>query len=417
LVRAGENAAILTAPDAIAWLLNIRGADVPFFPVPLAFALIHSDARIELFVQPEKLNNGLQHHLGHDVVVSPVDCLGAALDRLGVRRETVRFDPDATPQWIASRLRKNGAVSVYGPDPCALPKAAKNPVEVAGVRAAHVRDGVALTRFLAWLAQNAPGGQVSEMRAADQLADYRSDGALYRGPSFPTISAAGDHAAIVHYRARCETNRPIVPGSLYLVDSGAQYLDGTTDVTRTIAIGQPTDEMRDRFTLVLKGHIALARAVFPSSTTGSQIDAVARLPLWRSGLDYDHGTGHGVGSYLSVHEGPQRLSKLPNRIALQPGMILSNEPGFYRPGHYGIRIENLVLVVPASAPPLAEVELLGFETLTLAPIDRSLIREEMLGDDESMWLNNYHAKVLACLVPLLDPAIADWLTSAAAPIA
>ena len=288
-------------------------------------------------------------------------------------------------------------------------------MELEGARNAHRRDGAALTRFLAWLAREAPGGNVDELAAADRLERYRRDSNLLRDLSFDTISGAGPNGAIVHYRVTPETNRRLEPGTLYLVDSGGQYPDGTTDVTRTVAIGPPTAEMRRRFTLVLKGHIALARARFPAGTTGSQLDTLARMALWADGLDYDHGTGHGVGSYLSVHEGPQRISKLPNSIALQPGMIVSNEPGYYRTGHYGIRIENLVAVREVDVDG-AERPMLGFETLTLAPIDRNLIGRDLLTAEEAAWVDGYHARVRERIGPLVDPETAAWLDVAAQPL-
>jgi Xaa-Pro aminopeptidase len=295
-----------------------------------------------------------------------------------------------------------------------LPKACKNSVEVDGTRAAHRRDGAALTRFLAWLMREAPKGGLSEIAASDRLEAFRREGEYFRDLSFPTISGAGSNGAIVHYRAMPETEKRLEPGTLYLLDSGAQYLDGTTDVTRTVAIGEPSPEMRDRFTRVLKGHIALALARFPKGTTGTQLDGFARRGLWQVGLDYDHGTGHGVGSYLGVHEGPQRISKAPSMQPLLPGMIVSNEPGYYKTGAYGIRIENLVLVQPSTGA--AEREMLGFETLTLAPIDRNLVDPSLLDDDEIAWLDAYHADVRETLTPLVDPTTAHWLAAATQPI-
>lgn len=407
-----QDAAFLAQPAAIAWLLNIRGGDLPYMPTPLAFAILHADARVELFLDPRKLTAAARMHLDDSVTVVPPDSLAAALDRLGTDRRTVRVDPEAAPEWVARRLRRAGATIAEAADPCALPKATKTPVEVRGIRAAHVRDGAALTRFLAWLPAAAASGTLTESAAADRLAAFRAPGAHFRGLSFPTISAAAGNGAIVHYRVSAATDRRLKPGSLYLVDSGAQYLDGTTDVTRTVAIGEPSAEMCERFTLVLKGHIALARARFPRGTTGSQIDVFARMAMWREGFDYDHGTGHGVGMYLGVHEGPQRISKLPSRVALQPGMVISNEPGYYKPGAYGIRIENLVTVKSAEQPEGAEIDLLEFETLTLAPIDRRLIVTALLGDDEVGWLDAYHARVRETLAPLLDAASAAWLSEA-----
>jgi Xaa-Pro aminopeptidase len=340
--------------------------------------------------------------------------LGPALDALAAEGGRVQVDPATAASWIFDRLKTAKADIHRAADPCLLPKACKNPVELDGTRTAHRRDGAALTRFLAWLADEAPQGARSEIAASDRLEAIRREGEHFRDLSFPTISGAGSNGAIVHYRAMPETEKRLEPGTLYLLDSGAQYLDGTTDVTRTVAIGEPSAEMRDRFTRVLKGHIALALARFPRGTTGTQLDAFARRALWQKGLDYDHGTGHGVGSYLGVHEGPQRISKAPNGQALLPGMIVSNEPGYYKTGAYGIRIENLVLVQPADGS--AEREMLGFETLTLAPIDRKLIDTSLLEDEEIAWLDAYHARVRETLTPLVDPATAHWLAAATAPI-
>ncbi len=408
--------AVLTAPDSIAWLLNLRGGDVPFAPLALTFAVLNADGTVDLFVDRRKLTPGVEKHLDKGVTIREPDAFGPALDRLGGARKTVRVDPGGAPAWVFDRLKKAGAKLSRGLDPCALPKARKNPVELNGIRAAHRRDGAALTRFLAWLAGAAPAGGVTEILAAERLEALRRQEGYFRGLSFPTISGAGANGAIVHYRVTEKTNRELEPGSLYLVDSGAQYLDGTTDVTRTVAIGEPTDEMRERFTRVLKGHIAIATARFPKGTTGSQLDTLARRALWEAGLDYDHGTGHGVGSYLCVHEGPQRVAKQPNRVALEPGMVVSNEPGYYKTGAYGIRIENLVTVTPAEAPEGAEKELLGFETLTLAPIDATLVEPALVSEAERAWLDAYHARVRETLSPLVDADTAAWLETATRPL-
>jgi Xaa-Pro aminopeptidase len=324
----------------------------------------------------------------------------------------VLVDPASAAAWIFSRLEEAKAQVRRGQDPCALPKACKNPVEIAGTRRAHRRDGVALTRFLAWL-QRQEG--IAEIAASDRLEAFRREGERFRELSFPTISGAGPNGAIVHYRATAQSERRLEPGSLYLVDSGAQYLDGTTDVTRTVAVGTPSAEMRDRFTRVLKGHVALARCAFPKGTTGSQLDVLARYHLWQAGLDFDHGTGHGVGFYLGVHEGPHRISKVPNAQPLLPGMIVSNEPGYYKTGAWGIRIENLELVVPAAIAG-AEREMLGFEALTLAPIDRALIDAALLAPEERAWIDRYHSRVREELSPLLDGDTARWLEGATAPL-
>ena len=414
LAEEGVSAAVLTMPESIAWLLNIRGGDVPHTPLPLCFAILRQDGSVTLFIDRRKLAPGLERHLGNEVTVMPPEALGPALDTLAAEGGRVQADPATAASWIFDRLAAAKADIHRAADPCLLPKACKNPTEIDGTRAAHRRDGAALTRFLAWLSREAPKGGLSEIAASDRLEAFRREGEHFRDLSFPTISGAGSNGAIVHYRATRETEKRLEPGCLYLLDSGAQYLDGTTDVTRTIAVGEPTHEMRDRFTRVLKGHIALALARFPKGTTGTQLDAFARRALWQQGLDYDHGTGHGVGSYLGVHEGPQRISKAPNGQALLPGMIVSNEPGYYKTGGYGIRIENLVLVQPADGT--AEREMLGFETLTLAPIDRSLIEPSLLDEDEIAWLDAYHARVRETLTPLVDADTARWLAAATQPI-
>ena len=414
LVRDGVDAVVLAAPDSIAWLLNVRGSDVAHTPVPLAFALVHRDASVDLFVDAAKLSPGLREHLGEGVRVLPPDGLGPALDHLGGAHRTVQVDASSTAAWILQRLA--GATVVRAADPCLLPKATKNDVELAGARSAHEKDGIALTRFFAWLAREGLTGRLTEISAAERLDAFRAEEPLFRDVSFPTISGAGPNGAIVHYRATPRTDRRIEPGMLYLVDSGAQYLDGTTDVTRTLAIGPPTPEQRDRFTRVLRGHVALAMARFPKGTTGSQLDALARAPLWDAALDFDHGTGHGVGSYLSVHEGPHRISKVGNTVALRPGMIVSNEPGYYKTGEYGIRIESLVVVVTLPTPTGGEVTLYGFETLTLAPIDRTLVEPDLLMPAELAWLDGYHARVREAISPKVDRDVAAWLADATRPL-
>jgi Xaa-Pro aminopeptidase len=407
------DAVALTAPDSIAWLLNIRGGDVPYTPLPLSFAILRADASVELFIDAAKLAPGTAAFLGSAVSVSPPEKFGAALENL--RDKCVQADPGSASAWVFDRLKAGGAAIHRAADPCVLVKACKNDVELDGTRTAHRRDGAALTRFLAWLASNAPKGGLREIAVSDRLEEFRRTGDHFRGLSFPTISGAGSNGAIVHYHASPASEKMLEPGSFYLVDSGAQYLDGTTDVTRTIAIGEPSAEMRDRFTRVLKGHIALAACRFPKGTTGSQLDALARHALWQVGLDYDHGTGHGVGSYLAVHEGPQRISKVANHQALLPGMIVSDEPGYYRTGAYGIRIENLVAVVSVEHE-AAERPLFGFETLTLAPIDRNAIEAALLSDEEINWLDAYHTRVRETLTPLVDTATAAWLAQATEPL-
>jgi Xaa-Pro aminopeptidase len=412
----GGDAVILTAPDSIAWLLNLRGGDVPYTPLALSFAILYANASVDLFIDSRKLTTAATRHLRQNVRLAEPDALGTAIDDLGRTGKTVRLDPAGAPVWVMDRLRRATARVVPGVDPCALPKALKNKTESAGVRAAHLRDGAALTGFLAWLSEAAAGGQMTEMAAADKLDSMRRGNRFFQGYSFPTISGAGPNGAIVHYRVSERTNRVLKAGSLFLVDSGAQYLDGTTDVTRTIAISKPTKEMKDRFTRVLKGHIAIATTVFPSGTTGSHLDILARRSLWSVGLDYGHGTGHGVGSYLGVHEGPQRISRAFSSVPLQPGMIVSNEPGYYKTGRYGIRIENLVQVVPAKAPRGAEQEMFALDTLTLAPIDRDLIDAILLSADEIRWLDDYHARVQKALSPALGARANSWLKKATRPL-
>ena len=415
LAEQGTDAAVLSAPDSIAWLLNVRGADVANSPLPHSFAIVHGDGGADWFVDARKLLPEVLPHLGNRVRVRTPEALAGILDGLAGAGRTVLVDAAATPVWMVDRLADGGAEVIRGADPCALPKACKNAVELAGIRAAHRRDGAALTRFLAWLAAARPGS-VTEIDAAARLAAMRAGGDHYRGPSFDTISGAGPNGAIVHYRVTAESNRRLAPGSLYLVDSGGQYLDGTTDVTRTVAIGAPAPEHRDRFTRVLRGHIALATARFPCGTSGAQLDTLARQFLWQAGLDYDHGTGHGVGSYLNVHEGPQRISRLGSEAALAPGMVVSNEPGYYKTGAYGIRIENLVAVTKSD---VGDRGFLAFETLTLAPIDRALVDPAMLTAGERAWLDAYHARVAEALAPLLadDEEALAWLRAAAAPLA
>ena len=405
----GADAALLTQPDSIAWLLNIRGGDVPRTPFPLSFALLRKDGAVDLFIDQRKLTPVTRAHLGNGVAVRPPEALAGALTTLGAEGATLWLDPDSAPRWALDRLG-SGARVVRETDPVALPKACKNDVEMQGVRAAHKRDGTAVTRYLAWLAA-APPGTLDEIATADRLQQLRIETGAIRDLSFDTISGAGANGAIVHYHATPRTARKLTPGELYLVDSGGQYRDGTTDITRTIAIGEPTAEMRDRFTRVLKGHIALAMARFPAGTTGSQLDALARYHLWQAGLDYDHGTGHGVGAYLSVHEGPHRISKLPNSVALRPGMIVSNEPGYYKAEAYGIRIENLVTVREAHIEG-ADRAYLEFETLTLAPIDLGCVEPSLLTEPERAWLNAYHARVRDAIGPQLDAPTRAWLDDA-----
>ena len=412
LKKQGADAAVLCTGDAIAWTFNIRAADVPFTPLVLAFAIVTADAKAKLFVQQDRLDKAVREHLGAAVDVLPPSDLGEALDAFGKARAAVLVAPDVTATWIVKRLTDGGARTIQGDDPCLLPKASKQPAEIIGIKRAHVRDGVALVRFLAWLEEAAPKGGVTELSAARHLDALRGENDLFRGLSFPTISGSGPNGAIVHYRVTEQSDRELRLGELYLVDSGGQYLDGTTDVTRTVAIGKPTPEMKDRFTRVLKGHIAISSQRFPKGTQGQELDILARRALWDAGLDYDHGTGHGVGTYLGVHEGPQRIAKRGPGVELAVGMVLSNEPGYYKAKSFGIRIENLITVIPAPTPKGGDREMLGFEPLTLAPIDLHLIDVALLTETERAWLDDYHRHVRNALSPLVDPQTRAWLNRA-----
>jgi Xaa-Pro aminopeptidase len=415
LREAKQDAAVLSDPASVAWLFNIRGADVPFTPFALGFALVHADGGAELFMDPGKLPEPTRAWLGNAVSVAGRGTLPAALMRL--KGKTVRVDPAGTAVWFAQRLKEAGATVAAGPDPCLLPKAKKNPVEQQGTRDAHARDAVAICGFLHWLAENGSTNRETEMSAADRLLACRAANPGFRGESFPAISGAAEHGAIIHYRVTEETNRPIRPNEVYLIDSGAQYEDGTTDITRTVwtGPGPAPAVVKEHVTRVLKGHIGIATLVFPEGINGAHIDAFARRALWRIGIDYDHGTGHGVGSYLSVHEGPVSISRLARPVPIGAGMILSDEPGYYLPGHYGIRLENLLLVQPAEIAGAAR-PFLRFETLTLAPFDRGLIAPELLDPWERDWLNDYHARVLREVGPRLDPPARSWLEAACARI-
>ena len=413
-------ATVLAQADSIAWTFNLRGADIAHNPVALAYAILPATGKPSLFVDGRKLSNTVRSALADLADLAEPREMDAALARLGGSRAAVLLDVQTTPEAVAAAIRDAGGTIVEGADPVALPRARKNATELAGSRRAHVRDGAAMVRFLAWLDAAAPGGTIDEIAAAEELAEFRADTARRDGSelvdlSFETISGAGPNGAIVHYRVSPATSRRLEPDSLYLVDSGAQYRDGTTDITRTVAIGRPTAEMRDRFTRVLKGHIAIATARFPVGTSGAQIDALARLALWEAGLDFDHGTGHGVGSFLSVHEGPARISKL-GTVPLEPGMILSDEPGYYKTGAYGIRIENLVVVTPPAAVPGGDRPMLGFETLTLCPIDRRLIEPALMTPREIAWLDTYHAALPPALDRLLDDDERRWLAEATKPL-
>ena len=415
LTRDGDDALIVSAPDCLMWLLNVRGADVKNTPLALARGILHADARARLFVDPAKVGAEVRRALeAGGVAIEPESSFADALAGLSGLR--VRVDPPSASEWIVERLKSAGANVRAAADPCTLAKACKTPAELAAIRAAHVRDGVALARFMCWFDAVAPGGE-SELSVADKLAELRAAGEHYRGPSFDTISAFGPSAALPHYRATPEHARALGPDDVYLVDSGGQYLDGTTDITRVLAIGTPSAEVRRRYTQVLKGHVALACARFPAGTTGAQLDPFARQFLWRDGVDFDHGTGHGVGCFLSVHEGPHGISKRPSSVELRPGMVVSNEPGYYKPGAFGIRIENLLAVVEVDPQPAgAERKTLGFETLSLAAYERRLIDTSLLTAEERAWVDGYHAQVRERLTPLLPADVAEHLARATAPL-
>ena len=421
LKQQGLDAAVISALDSVAWLLNIRGADVDRTPVALSYVIAHADGTAELFIAPEKVTPELVQHLGNAVTVRPRAEFAGALAKFAGKK--VLVDPNFGVAAIFQALDAGGATVVSRRDPTILAKAIKNPVERQGQRDAQARDGAAVAKFLHWLSLAAPKGGETELSAAARLQAFREETGLLRDLSFDTISAAGPHAAIPHYRVDEESNLPIAPGSIFLVDSGGQYPDGTTDITRTVWVGpgEPSAEQKDRFTRVLKGHIAIARAVFPHGTSGSQLDTLARQFLWQAGVDYAHGTGHGVGSYLAVHEGPQRIAKARGGQAgtdqeLMAGMLISNEPGYYKSGDFGIRIENLVLVEERRIPDM-EGEWLGFETVTLVPIDRTLVERALLSPEEVAWWNEYHTRVREVLAPQLEGAALAWLDEQCAPLA
>lgn len=413
LATRGIDATVLNQPESIAWLLNLRGADVPYTPLPLAYATVDRTGLVELFLDEAKCTDEVRAALGNGVTLRPFEAIAEAMDALGAAGSSVAIDPDSATDWMRGRLEAAGAAVTLAADPCILPRARKNAVELAGTRAAHTRDAAAMARFLKWIEDT--GTDTTELGASDALEGFRSEIADWRGPSFPSISGAGSDGAIVHYRVTPETDRPLEDGNLYLIDSGAQYLDGTTDITRTVAVGTPSQEMRERFTLVLKGHIAIATARFPAGTTGGQIDALARQFLWKAGLDFDHGTGHGVGVFLGVHEGPQRISGA-SRVPIEASMILSNEPGYYKPGAYGIRIENLLIAVEAPAQEDTGRAMLGFETITFAPIDRKLVEVSLMTAEEIAWLDAYHGEVRSRVSPALDDEHRAWLEAATAPL-
>jgi Xaa-Pro aminopeptidase len=415
LKKNGVDAAVLAEPSSVSWVLNLRGNDVPYTPVVLAYAILHRKGKAELFIDKSRLPEDVREHLKTTAIIRAPTELTSSLKALGQKKAKVQIDQTSAPDSVRSTLKSSGAAIIEAQDPCTLPKARKNMSELNGARAAQLRDGVALSRFLHWLSVEAPKENLNEASAADRLAAFRKETGMLLDLSFSTISAAGPNAAIPHYHVDPENCLPIKNHQIYLIDSGGQYQDGTTDVTRTIIVGEPTVEMKDRFTRVLKGMIGISRLSFPAGTTGSHIDAFARIALWQAGLDFDHGTGHGVGSYLSVHEGPARISKA-GHVALQPGMILSNEPGYYKASHFGIRIENLLIVKEAAEIAGGERPMLSFETLTFAPIDRNLINAKLLASDELQWLNAYHAKVLTDIGSQLSGPAAEWLEKACAEI-
>lgn len=408
----GQRAAVITLPDSVAWLLNIRGSDIVRNPVPHAFAILHDDARVSLIAQPEKTADIL-NHVGPEVSVVAPDDFAETLRGLD---GPVRVDKAWAPIAVSEILDGAGVGVEWGDDPCALPKARKNATEIAGTCEAHLRDGAAMVEFLAWFDANATSG-LTEIDVVTRLEGFRRATNALLDISFETIAGTGANGAIIHYHVSEQTNAPLKPGQLIVVDSGGQYIDGTSDITRTMAIGAPDDEQRACFTRVLQGMIAISRARFPKGVGGAHLDALARAPLWMAGQDFDHGTGHGVGVYLCVHEGPQRLSRTSD-LPFEPGMILSNEPGYYREGAFGIRIENLLVVEPAPDLPGGDAHrhMNGFKTLTFVPIDRNLINVAMLTADERAWLNKYHAEVADKIGPRVGDDVREWLMVATAPL-
>jgi len=416
LRAASQAACILADPHSVAWLLNIRGADLPHTPIILAQAIAHADGKVDLFVDAARVDAAAREHLGADVTLQPPGQLAAALTVLAGK--AVRLDPDSTPAWFGVQLKLAEAKPVLATDPCRLPRAKKNQTERGGARAAHLRDGLAMARFLNWFAAHAPSGRLTEMAAAAALLTFRQGGEHFRAESFPAISASGPDGAVIHFRPSASRDRPINPNEIYLIDSGAQYRDGTTDITRTLWSGPdaPPADVAGLYTRVLRGHLALSAARFPVGVCGPHLDALARGPLWEVGLDYDHGTGHGVGSFLSVHEAPPGISRASPMVPLAEGMIVSNEPGYYAAGEFGIRIENLLMVQSTEPAPAQAKPFLAFETLTLAPYDRSLIRTDMLQAAEIAAIDAYHQRVVAALAPHLPPDVQTWLTRVCQPL-
>jgi Xaa-Pro aminopeptidase len=410
----GADAVVITSPASLAWLFNIRGGDVACSPLPLGRAILRSDGSATLLIDPAKESPNLREHLGNQVTLTDIQNLDEELSALS--GQTVSLDPALASAWFFQQLEQAGANIVRQQDPVLLPKACKNATELAGTAAAHRRDGVAVTRFLHWLDTAAQSGEVTEIEAALKLLDFRTVDTTMQDMSFETISGAGPNGALPHYRVSSASNLKLERGTLYLVDSGGQYPDGTTDITRTVPIGTPSADMKRHYTLVLKGHIAMDRVRFPDGTTGTHLDTLARHALWQAGLDYDHGTGHGVGVYLGVHEGPQRIAKAWNATPLMPGMIVSNEPGFYKEGAYGIRIENLQYVTPPEEIEGGDRAMLGFECVTFAPLARDLIDVDLLSAEERDWVDDYHLRVVAEIGDLIDGEAAEWMKTACAPL-
>lgn len=412
----GADAAIITAPDSTAWLLNIRGGDVPATPLALSFTVLHKDGKVDWFIDESKISDDVRAHVGSDVTIRPMEEMEQAMQDLGANGATVQYDSARSSSWFHKQLSEAGAHIVDGQDPCLLPKACKNPTEIEGMRQAHIRDGVALTKFLAWLDEESLKRDVTELEVEEKLLSFREQQADFKDVSFNTIAGSGEHGAIVHYRATEDSNKVLERDTLFLLDSGGQYLDGTTDVTRTTVIGEPSDEQKLRFTQVLKGHIALGMVVFPKGVSGQNLDALARAPLWADGEDYAHGTGHGVGAYLGVHEGPQGIHSRSS-VPLQPGMVLSNEPGYYKEGEYGIRTESLVVVKEVEGTAEKGRPYYQFETITMAPIDKRLIDPNLLSQPELEWLNAYHQKVFDTLAPEMNDKERAWLENMTRPLA
>lgn len=411
-----DDALVFSSPESIAWLLNVRGRDIPYVPIVQSFAVLYKNGTVDWFVDPAKITDHLRSLLSPLVEIKSPDLLGVILDALGIQKARVQLDMALSPAWIYERLSAAGATVHAKEDPCLIRKACKNITERDGAVNAHIKDGIAMCRFLRWFDEEAPKGGLTEMDAVRKIDEFRADNPLYRGESFATIAASEKNAAYIHYHTSEKNNAPVKPDAMFLIDTGAQYLDGTTDITRTIAVGNVSALEKKRYTQVLKGHIAIATIAFPEGTTGSQLDILARQFLWRDGVDYAHGTGHGVGSYLSVHEGPQRIARGSSRIALMPGMLISNEPGYYKADAFGIRLENVVMVEPLPPTEGSEIKTLGLSTLSLAPFDRRLIDKAQLTPREKVWLDGYHARIRRIISPLVDPQTARWLAEACAPL-